>query len=63
MPLGLEAQMSAYFLERRLHSPTPHEPRNDPLGLGFGIGAQQSLGLELFPRIAADQHPAQGHGG
>ena len=62
MPLCLEAQALAHFLESGLHLPASYEPRDDPLGLRIEIGAKESLGLELFFRIA-DQNPAQRHHG
>src|SRR3954469_8205010 len=62
MPLGLEAQALPNLLKSGFHLPAPHEPTDDPFGSCIEIGAQQSLGLELFFRIS-DQNPTQGHGG
>ena len=47
MPLGLEPQALAGLLERSLHLPAFHEPRDDPLRIGIEVGAQKSLGFEL----------------
>jgi len=62
MPLGLEPEALTYLLEGRLYLPAHNEPRDDLFRIGGKVGAQQSLGLELAPRIAY-QYPTQGHGG
>src|SRR5215210_3849790 len=62
MALGFEPEALAGLLERGLHLPAFHEPRDDPLRIGVEVRAQQSLGFELLLWVA-DQHPAHGNGG
>src|SRR5215207_8152500 len=62
MPLRLQSQALAYFLEGRLHLPASDEPGNDPLRLGTKIGAEERLGPELCSGVS-DEHPTQRHGG
>ena len=52
MPLGFKPQALTHFLEGGFHLPAPYEPQDDLFGLRLEIGAKQSLGLELFLRIA-----------
>src|SRR3954453_8216912 len=56
MPLRLEPQTLTYFLKSRFHLPPTHKPRDDLCWVNIRIGAQQSLGFELFLRLT-DQNP------
>jgi hypothetical protein len=62
MSLGFKPKALAGLLKSSLHLPAHHKPGDDALGIGVGIGAQQSLGLKPLLRVA-DQHPTQWHGG
>src|SRR3712207_4446297 len=62
MPLRLEPQALTNLLESSLHLPASDKPRDYPPRIGMEVGAQESLGGELFLRVS-DQHPAQRHSG
>src|SRR5215210_1681307 len=62
MSLRLKTQALTYFLKSGFHLPAPHKPGDYLFRIGIEIGAQQSLGSELFLQVA-DQEPTQGHGG
>ncbi len=62
MSLRLKPEALANFLKSSLHLPSPDKPRGYPLGVGFEVGAKESLGLELILRVM-NQYPPQGHGG
>src|SRR5215213_1850659 len=61
LTLRAESQMPAHLLEGYFQLPTHNEPREDRLRVGFEVGAQERLGLELSPWVV-DQHPAHWHG-
>ena len=56
MCLRLEPQALTNLLKSGLHLPTADEPRDDPPGIGMEVSAQQSLGVELTPRVS-DRYP------
>ena len=56
MSLRLEPQALTNLLKSGLHLPTADEPRDDPPGIGMEVSAQQSLGVELTPRVS-DRYP------
>jgi hypothetical protein len=57
LPLGLDAEMPADFLERRLGAPTRNETGRDVRRLIGEVGAEEGLRLALAGGIT-DQHPA-----
>src|ERR671929_69543 len=60
LSLGLQPEVTARFLKRRLRAPAAHEPAQDVDRIGLHVGAQKRLGL-LLPGNVAHQHPADRH--
>ena len=60
LPLGLDAEMRADFLEGDFHLPTLNEPCEDGLRCRLRVGIEKRLRFEATPGIV-HQHPADRH--